>query len=340
MKNKALYVALLATIALAPACRKTFFEPEPANNPEAIFEDFWTSFQENYAPFAERGVDWQAQYDQFRPQVHAGISDDELHGILSQMIAALDDGHVTLTAPDRPVFFSNRYFNERIGDERFDLGVVKRHYLAGGFEATRDDDCVHGLLPDGNAYIFFRYVGSNWDVLNDLLEKYRDAKGLVVDLRHNLGGDFTYAFTNMGRLTAEKRLVFRSKTKNGPAAADFTPWHDWALEPKGEFCDKRIVVLTDRFTISAGERATMAFRTLPDAVLVGDTTNGGHSTMMGRELANGWKYTIATQKVQMADGRSYEGIGIAPDHVVRNHPAELANGYDAVLEKAMKLLQD
>ena len=83
----------------------------------------------------------------------------------------------------------------------------------------------------------------------------------------------------------------------------------------------------------------MAFQSLPNATLVGDTTNGAHSTMIGRELANGWKYTIATQKVRLADGRSYEGIGIAPDMPVRNNLADLKNGHDAVLEKAIDLLK-
>lgn len=39
------------------------------------------------------------------------------------------------------------------------------------------------------------------------------------------------------------------------------------------------------------------------------------------------------------DGKSYEGIGIAPDVLVRNNLADLKNGRDAVLEKAMDLLE-
>jgi carboxyl-terminal processing protease len=72
--------------------------------------------------------------------------------------------------------------------------------------------------------------------------------------------------------------------------------------------------------------------------MVGDTTNGATSTMMGRELANGWFYSIATQKVRMFDGLSYEGIGLAPDFRIINSLTDLNNGKDAVLDKAIELL--
>lgn len=339
MKKHLSYIALFILLTGSTACHKTFFEAEPQQNPEAVFEDFWTNFQQSYAPFSERGVDWQAQYERFRPQVDEHTTDDELFRVLTQMIAVLGDGHVNITAHNRPVFNANRYFNERIGDSLFNLQAVKQHYLTNGFESIAEDDYVYGLLPNGIAYVYFRFVGSNWNVMNDILEKYPNAKGLIVDLRHNLGGDFTYAFNNMGRLTQQQRTIFRSRTKNGPQADAYTPWHEWSLEPTGEFWNHKIVVLTDRYTISAGERATMAFQALPNATLVGDTTNGAHSTMIGRELANGWKYTLATQKVLLTDGKSYEGIGIAPDILVQNNLTDLNKGQDAVLEQAIELLK-
>lgn len=338
MKNHLLLFVFSMLLLGSQGCRKTFFEAEPLNQPDAIFEDFWTSFHHNYGPFSERGVDWQAQYNHFRPLIHAHSTDDELHAVLTEMIATLNDGHVNLTAPDRPVFNSNRYFNERIDDSLFNLQVIKDHYLVDGFERADEDDYVYGLMPSGIAYVYFRFVGPNWKAMNEVLEKYPNAKGLIVDLRHNLGGDFTYAFSNMSRLTDRSRLVFSSKTKIGTAPDAFSLWREWYLEQDGAFWNKKLAVLTDRFTISAGERATMAFRTLPNATLVGDTTNGAHSTMIGGELANGWKYTIATQKVLLPDGKSYEGIGIVPDVAVRNNLPDLQQGKDAVLDKAIEIL--
>src|SRR5690606_17448785 len=143
-----------------------------------------------------------------------------------------------------------------------------------------EESYVSGKIKGENiGYIFFDHVGDNFSVLNDFLNTYASATGLIVDLRHNDGGDFTYCFNEMGRLTDETRFVFRSRTKNGPGPGDYTPWKDWSIRPEGAYLDKPIVVLTDRYTISAGERAVMAFMTLPNVTTVGDTTNGAHGTM-------------------------------------------------------------
>lgn len=334
-----LFALLGCLIFLTPSCKETFFEAEPANDPEAIFEALWGRFQADYGPFSERGVDWNAAYAAFRPQVTATTSEEALYEALTGLLARLDDGHVNLYAPDRAAFNSNRIRRERIGYERFDLDIVLKNYLKNGFETDADTTFVYGLLEPNLLYIHWPYVSGNLRALNQALDKYPDAKGLVVDLRHNDGGDFTWAFSEMGRLTSERRLVFRSRTKNGPNPSDFTPWHDWYLNPKGAHFDRPIVLLTDRYTISAGERMAMAFQTLPNCTTVGDTTAGAQSTMVSSELANGWKYTIATQNTRLHDGRSYEGIGLAPNKVVQNDVALLRAGQDQTLETAMHLLR-
>jgi carboxyl-terminal processing protease len=98
-------------------------------------------------------------------------------------------------------------------------------------------------------------------------------------------------------------------------------------------------VLTDRRTPSAAERAVMALRTLPQVTVMGDTTNGSLSTKIPRELANGWYYSLTPQQVEMFDGRSYEGRGLAPDVVVRNDPLEVRAGSDRLLEAAIERLR-
>jgi carboxyl-terminal processing protease len=98
-------------------------------------------------------------------------------------------------------------------------------------------------------------------------------------------------------------------------------------------------VLTDRYTISAGERSVMAFKTLPNVTLMGDTTNGAHGTMIGRELANGWFYSLVPQKVELFDGKSYEGIGLAPDIPVKNQLSEIESGTDKILQTAIEIFE-
>lgn len=333
-----LKVTGLLLLFFLSACEKMFIEP-PKNNPEAIFENLWNTFNEEYAPFEERKVNWDSIYNVYRPLVKSNTTDDELFQIISDMLKVFDDGHISLTAPNRQVFYSNRIRREKIDDELFNKQVIKT-YLESDFKTGTDESYIYGKIKNQNvAYIFFDYVGDNWFVLDDFLNKYNNVNGFIIDLRHNQGGDFTFCFSEIGRLTNQSRYVFRSKTKNGKSKNDYTEWKQWYIEPKGNFVNKPIILLADRYTISAGERSVMAFKTLPNVTFIGDTTNGAHGTMIGRELANGWYYSLVPQKVELFDGKSYEGIGLAPDIYIKNQLSEILQGTDKTLEYAIDQLK-
>ena len=102
-KNILFVISFLAFLG----CEKTIFEAEPLNNPEALFEDLWTTFNTDYAPFEERGVDWEEQYQIYRSQVSANTSSDELFDIMKQMLRSLNDGHVAMVVPNEKVYYSN-----------------------------------------------------------------------------------------------------------------------------------------------------------------------------------------------------------------------------------------
>lgn len=329
-----IYIAILL-MAFLTSC-ENLFVPEPGDNPEDILKELWGTFDKEYAPFEERGVDWALQYSIYSPMVNSSTTEDELFDILSLMLGSLNDGHVSLTAPGREVFFSNRIRRHQIDDELFNLDIIKNNYLETDYTSGEEDSYLYGRLKNSNtAYIFFDFIGPNWFMLDDFLNEHETANGYIIDLRHNKGGDFTFAFSQLGRFIAEKKFVFKSKTKNGPGPNDYTPWHSWYIEPSGNYVDKPLVVLTDRYTISAGERTVMALRTMNNVTFIGDTTNGAQGTMIGRELANGWYYSLVPQKTKMFDGKSYEGTGLAPDVLAKNNLEDINNGKDVVLETGM-----
>jgi carboxyl-terminal processing protease len=338
MKRGYRLFAFILMSVLIMACGKMFTE-QPVNNPEAVFENLWTTFHEEYAPFEERNVDWNTEYSIYRPMVNANTSDDELFEIISQMLGMLDDGHVSLTAPGRDVYFSNRIRNGLIDDELFSIPIVET-YLEPGFEKGEENSYLYGKINNENvAYIYFDYVGENFFKLEDFLNNYNDVTGYIIDLRHNKGGDFTYCFSEIGRLTNQTRYVFRSKTKNGKGPDDYTDWYEWYIKAEGDYINKPIVVLTDRYTISAGERSLMALKALPNVTIMGDTTNGAHGTMIGKELANGWYYSLVPQKVELFDGKSYEGMGLPPDIHSKNTISEINSGIDMTLQRAIDELR-
>lgn len=333
MKKYHIILVAFAFISLI-GCKKAFFEPEPANNPEAIFENLWTTFNTDYSGFEERGVDWNQQYDIYRPQVNASTTNDELISIIKNMLRSLDDGHVSFTTPNSDVYYANYIIDQRIDDDLFDLDLIKSNYLQNTFQQSGNDLNTYGWL--GNVgYWHVGAIGQNMFDINDILDYFASADGLIVDMRHGGGGNFTYAFSEFGRLTNEERLVFTCKTKNGPGPNDYTELYDWNISPAGSYFNKPIIMITDRYTISASERAAMAFKVLPNVTTVGDTTSGAIATVIGKELANGWFYSLVTQKTYYQGGNTFEGVGIPPDIYIKNTSAEMANGQDKTLEEAL-----
>jgi C-terminal processing protease CtpA/Prc len=268
--------------------------------------------------------------------VSSETSSEELLDIFKKMLRVLDDGHVSITTPDADIYYSNLIIDQRIDDELFDLELIKRKYLQNDFKESGYGGNIYGMMGS-IGYLHIAWIGDNMLDLNNILDFLSDSDGLIIDMRHNGGGNFTYAFSEFGRFTEEERFVFRSKTKNGTGPDDYTDWYDWNIYPSGRYFDKPLVLLTDRYTISAGERAVMAFKTLPNLVQMGDTTSGAIATKIGKELANGWYYSIVTQKTEFRDGISYEGPGLPPDIYLKNTLEEMEAGQDRTLEAALDM---
>ena len=332
------YLVLSILLFSAVSCEKTFFEAEPDSDPVSIFEQFWGTYNTDYALFDERGVDWDEIYATYRPLVTEQTTDEELYNILKEMLSGLNDSHIIFTVPDKQIYTPNLYYGTHFEDELFDIEVVRDNYFTQDAIEYDGGWVVTSWIGDV-AYMWFKGVGSGFLEFNTMLDGFSNASSLIIDLRHNGGGDLTFALSEIGRLTDEKRLTHLSQTKNGPGPNDYDEWFEWYITPSGDYFDKPLVLLTDRYTVSAGERATIALKTLPNLTHMGDTTNGSHSTMIGKELSNGWYFTICPQNIECIDGKSYEGIGLIPEVLVENSMEDMSVGIDAQLEAALTHLQ-
>jgi hypothetical protein len=74
-----------------------------ANDPEYNFEVLWQTFNDHYAYFELRKIDWDSMYKQYRPKVTAETTPVALYQIMDEMLEAFDDGHIGLDAPDEIV---------------------------------------------------------------------------------------------------------------------------------------------------------------------------------------------------------------------------------------------
>jgi len=324
---------LLTCVAWGTGCTT------PKRGYEETFEQLWDEFDAMYGGFELRDVDWDDAYDRYRPKVNDDMSDEEFYDVITDMLAETDDGHVHVIAPGRQVWSANHFYHDEIGYDRFDLDLVREEYLDDDFETNDYDWYTLGELEDGSTYLHLQGIDDSTQILSTARKRADKSGKLVIDLRHNRGGDMTWVFWELGAWTSKDLTVSYNRTRNGPERDDFGDWYESKLLSRGEDIDFDIVVLIDRFTISAGERMVLALERF-DVTFVGEPTNGSVATSVGREMLNGWYYTLATQEILNPDRKTtIEGIGRMPDVYVENDVDAMDDGIDAALDEAMRQLE-
>jgi Peptidase family S41/Tricorn protease C1 domain len=325
-------------------------------DPEKNFESLWKTFHDRYPFFKLRNVDWQRQYDSYRPRVTRDTSDDELFDIFRRMLDPLDDGHVELKAKAsrdrRARYFSaekkpkfHREFTKREIKQLFKTTgkTLKRH----GFGKPRPTEAWMLRYCRSREFAYIRILELEGikkrrltAALDRIARDFETLQGIIIDIRDNPGGDDDIAIAIINRFCDRRRIAFRRKTKIGPGKNDFSPLKTWYLEPQG---DTRftgpIVLLTCDSVFSGGEAFALAIRQLPHVTILGDRTNGIFSYQLEKELPNGWEYCLSYQVYLSADMVCYEGHGVPADIELLNKKSDIENGVDPLITRALALLQ-
>jgi C-terminal processing protease CtpA/Prc len=96
------------------------------------------------------------------------------------------------------------------------------------------------------------------------------------------------------------------------------------------------VILVDEASVSQSEYTAMAFRAVPNAVVVGGTTAGADGNVSHIPLPGGLSATMSGIGVFYPDRAPTQQIGIVPDLVVHPTITGIREGRDEVLEAAVR----
>jgi hypothetical protein len=346
-------VVFRRTSGVPEVCNKAALDT-PLNN----FDIFWTTFDEHYPFFQLRGVDWKAARDKFRPQVNADTSKPELFRILRSMLAPLHDGHTSLSGKGFFGFVGSRPdphpLKER--DFRRAADIIATRYIQGSLRSWCLDKIKFGRLHPATGYLQILGFGAytedrDFDHSSAALQEALDSifrasaklDNLVLDIRVNRGGSDVNGLTVASRLTARGYIGYIKKARNDPRdPSQFTSPQEVAVattdRPRFQ---GRILLLTSRYTVSAGETFAMALmgRT-PRVERIGEATQGIFSDRLGRDLPNGWSFDLPNEVYLTADSAVFEGTGIPPHISVPVFSEEdLHSGRDSALEKCLGLLK-
>jgi tetratricopeptide (TPR) repeat protein len=172
--------------------------------------------------------------------------------------------------------------------------------------------------------------------MDEILKEMSAARAWVIDLRATPGGNDQAGKAIADRFADTRRLYMKTYYRNGPEHDDFAPPKIWYVEPQGEArFEGPVVVLTNRWGISAAENLALAMRVLPHATQIGDFTSGVMADVYRDVLPNGWRFSVSFKLFVDATGFCWEGIGVPPDLRIVNRPEDIAAGRDRVLEFAL-----
>lgn len=152
-------------------------------------------------------------------------------------------------------------------------------------------------------------------------------QGLIIDVRHNNGGNIDSWL--LGKLLRKAWFYWQPRVGNSY----------WNMQ---DAFRGHIVVLCDQWTASDGEAFTEGFRRLGLGKVIGMRTWGGEIWLSSSNFqADGGIATAAELGVYGPEGKwLIEGHGVDPDITVDNLPHATFEGKDAQLEEALRVLTE
>lgn len=161
--------------------------------------------------------------------------------------------------------------------------------------------------------------------------KKDNMKGLIIDLRSNLGGNLS-TVCDIARMILPKGLIVYTEDKYGKRVEYTCDGTDQIEVP--------LVVLTNGYSASASEILAGAVKDYGIGTLVGTTTFGKGIVQKVINLSDGSAVKLTVSNYFTPNGNNIHKIGIEPDVMVEFDAKQYQEGYDNQLEEAKKILLD
>ena len=306
-------------------------------SPEYTLETFLTIFDEHYAHFDRRGINWPDLKSQTRARFNMGRTEDDLRAAMEMVIQNLQDSHTRFivlsgSKPERIQYGQGEtlpMIREGMGESSWLIGILGRlqsEILDTGSHHVGQTRIVWGTIDERVGYIQIFQMGGfteldisdpGWAeaelleadrLFDDAFSTFEGMDAVIIDLSNNRGGYDEIARRIAARFTAEPFLAYSVTAKDSGITYDkvITP-------PDGPVFTGPVYLLTSDVTVSGGEISTLALRQLPNVTHLGMATRGAFSTPLAKALPNGWVVELANETFAAPDGAIYTGTGIPPE---------------------------
>ncbi|MGQ9901612.1 MAG: S41 family peptidase [Fimbriimonadales bacterium] len=250
-------------------------------------------------------------------------------------------------------------------EERFEVYLAFRAYLSGrvGSEVTvryRDLDGVErtatltrraragervqfGLLPELRVHVESRVLPGNIGylafnafmppVMRELPQRLRElqgTRGLIIDLRENLGGIGLMAGGIAGHLMPRETPLGIMRLRDGTFGIVAYPQQPRYTQP--------VVVLVDEFSVSTAEIFAAGLQEAKRAVIIGRPTPGKALPSKIVALPHGGYLQCVLADYETTGKKRIEGVGVQPDIPVKLTRESFRKARDPILQHAIEYL--
>ncbi|MGH1434048.1 MAG: S41 family peptidase [Lewinella sp.] len=232
MNNITRTISFLFFVLLLTACGKWIVGSNPPNTVSNNYDYFYNTVKENYSFFAEKQVKWDSLDQLYRPLINDSLSNDSLYSILSTMLFELRDGHVNLYVNNDRSRNADWYLDY---PANFNRGFINRQYWKTDYQTS--GALINTWLPDSIGYVYYGSfrAGFSKGNLDYVLNRFANAKGLIIDVRENGGGSMRNVFRLMERFIPERTYFGTMQYKTGPGPDEFSTPDSVFLKPLKDY---------------------------------------------------------------------------------------------------------
>ena len=208
-----------------------------------IFETLWSTFNDQYAFFEARNVDWKAIKEKYQAQFTDETPAFEFYLLLEQMVLELKDDHSDFEVPDE---FDERWHQLNQKEDTIDYRDLAKDKILSNFvtdvQKYNGGQVAWGNINEELAYVqingmngLAEYQAANaseyWEIAEEsddhdadmisgthklatrIVNEIQDKEALIIDLRFNPGGYDWIGLAFMSHFIDQPYDVFKKKRR-------------------------------------------------------------------------------------------------------------------------------
>jgi hypothetical protein len=325
---KKLISIVIGTIFLF-SCEKLFIQPNEDETERNIkdFNEIKKIISTDFPYLDSMKINWDSICIVYEPLVEKAKG-DEIDKVFVEMLSNLKDGHTQFISKGASyATFTNPHIVKDF--YAYSPEVVRRYFnknlhVVGKIEYEISDQNL------GYLYLTDFMIGGWMTDFDDALNYFKNTKGLIFDLRNNMGGNVGMILELVRRFT-DKEMIYSIYSKNAKPVENH-------IKPSSISYIKPIAILINGCSASAAEDTPAFLEQLSNVTLIGDSTTGVDGNTYDYNLPSG-KVLSTINQYQLCRGKHFQCIGVTPDILIPQTENDIKQGRDRQLEYAIDFLK-